>query len=99
GCDKSRLYALALVRERRAREFSRRASRAFSRASFSVFATFPPAVGARGSSVERCSVVGPRAAWGSEGPAWAFFTQQSPFFSYICLRAAYATRWALPPSP
>ena len=35
-------------------------------------AGLPPAVGTRGSSIERQRVVGPRAAYGSEGPRQPF---------------------------
>src|SRR5690348_8313563 len=81
------------------RLYSLRASFALARASLSVRATLPPAVGARGSSVDLRRVVGPRAACGSDGPLRALRTQRSPCFWYSCLSAANATRCARPPSP
>jgi hypothetical protein len=80
------------------RLYSLRASFALARASLSVRATLPPAVGARGSSVDLRRVVGPRAACGSDGPLRALRTQRSPCFWYSCLSAANATRCARPPS-
>ncbi len=59
-----------------------------ARASWNVRATFPPAVGAAGLSVDFFGASGPRAAWGSEGPFTAFFTQRLPSFLYECLREA-----------
>src|SRR5690625_60477 len=64
--------------------------------SLLAFSSTPPAVSRSGPGrLPACGFF----AWGSDGPLLCLGTQWSPCFSYWCLTADMATRWARSPSP